>query len=485
MFKACFKGLITTGKLSGRLLVFLLFGLKQIFKLIFRKKNTSFGSASFANPKRIQKAESFKEKGFILGKIKGQFLRFKKPGHLICFAPTRTGKGTGLVIPNALDHPGSLVVTDIKGENLAVAGRQRTKFGEVFALAPFAAYSSCYNPLDFIRVGQEEEGDDAAKIVEMLVVGTPGVDPFWDKEAKSLLKGLILYVVHHKPDNLKNLGEMRHILMSGPDDFEQYLRLMEESKNPLIHQVANSMFQKEPKLRSSVISTAQSHTHIWDSKKLLNITSHSDFQIEDLKENPMSLFLVIPPENLETHQPFLRLMVGLSLAAMTRNEKRPKDNVLFLLDEFPALGRLQPVENAIAYQATYGVSLWLLVQDLNQLKTVYGQSYKTFISNCNVRQAFGVSDYDTAKILSDMLGRETISIKSHSSSGAFDDLVAPDRLNQTTSHTGRALLTPDEIMRLPSNEQLIFLQGERPIKAEKIEYFREGTFQGMFDEWAA
>ena len=441
----------------------------------FKKFGKSHGTADFAHVSDLKKAGAMGNKGYIVGKFEDKFLRFSQPGHIITFAPTRSGKGVGHVIPNLLTHPGSVVVNDIKGENYAVTHRKRSEFTQVLTFAPFAENSNCYNPLDFIRAGTEDELDDVRLLADMMIIVNPeSSDPFWAMEAKNLVTALTLHVATARPPVLRNLGEVRYLLMQSSEDFQFTIKEMLKSKSEHVRRMAAALSATEPKVMASIMSTAKSQTAVWDSPRLNAITGRSDFQLKDIKEKPTSLYVIIPPEYLETYKPVIRIMIGLTVAAMTKSSKKPKHNVLFLIDEFPALGFMEIIETGIGYLAGYGVTLWTFIQDLSQLKALY-KKWETFISNCAVRVAFGTNDYDTAKILSDMLGNTTIRVKSTGSGGGGS--------SANISETARPLMTPDEIMRVPFDSQLIFYQGQKPVIAEKVMYFKDPAFKGMFDNW--
>ncbi len=440
-----------------------------------KKAGQSHGSASFAHFSDLKKQGAIGNKGYIVGKFDGKFIRFNSPGHMITLAPTRSGKGVGHVIPNLLSHPGSVVVNDIKGENYAVTHRKRAEFSKVMTFAPFMKGSNCYNPIDFIRTGTEDELDDVRLMADMMITIDPNSsDTFWPTEAKNLVTALVLHVANARPPVLRNIGEVRYLLMQSSEDFQFTIKEMLKSKSEHVRRMAASISATEQKVMASILSTAKSQTAVWDSPRLNAITGRSDFQLKDIKEEPTSLYIIIPPEYLETYKPVVRIMIGLTIAAMTRTQKKPKDNVLFLIDEFPALGYMEIIETGIGYLAGYGVTLWTFIQDLSQLKALY-KKWETFISNCAVRVAFGTNDFDTAKVLSDMLGNTTIRISSSGDSSGGK--------STNYSETSRLLMTPDEIMRMPFDSQLIFFQGQKPVVAEKVMYFSEPAFKGSFDKW--
>lgn len=444
------------------------------------KASVAHGSADFAHLRDLKEADLVRENGFMLGKYENKFVRFRSPGHLITFAPTRSGKGVGHVIPNLLDHPGSVVVNDIKGENYAVSGRHRAQFSKVITFAPFMEGSGCYNPIDFIRVGTNDELDDAALIADMIIV-PQGNDEFWTNEAKNVITGLILYVANESPAALRNLGEMRYLIMQDQKDFQLTIKDMQRSKNQIIQRIANSIAATEPKVLASVLSTAKSQTAVWDSPRLTSITSRSDFKLADIKKEPTSFYVIIPPEYLDVYKPVVRLMMGITIATLTRTQEKPKDPTLFIIDEFPALGYMKNIESGVGYLAGYGISLWMFIQDLSQIKEDYPK-WASLIANCSVRMAFGTNDFDTAKILSDMMGTTTVRVEGEGKSKEKGQWFGGN-VSSNISETSRPLMTPDEVMRMPNDSQVIFVQGCRPILAEKIRYFADPEFKGKFDAW--
>jgi type IV secretion system protein VirD4 len=447
------------------------------------KASTAHGSADFAHMKDLKEADLIRENGFMLGKYEKKFIRFRSPGHLITFAPTRSGKGVGHVIPNLLDHPGSVVVNDIKGENYGVTARHRAKFSKVISFAPFGKESGCFNPIDFIRVGTNDELDDASLIADMIIISGGG-DEFWTNEAKNVITGLILYVANESPAALRNLGEVRYLIMQDQKDFQLTIKDMQRSKNQIIQRIANSIGATEPKVMASVLSTAKSQTAVWDSPRLTAITSRSDFKLEDIKKSPTSFYIIIPPEYLDVYKPVVRLMMGITIATLTRTQEKPKDPTLFIIDEFPALGYMKNIESGVGYLAGYGISLWMFIQDLSQIKEDYPK-WASLIANCSVRMAFGTNDFDTAKILSDMMGTTTVRVEGEGTSKEKGQWFGGGNVNVSSniSETSRPLMTPDEVMRMPNDSQVIFMQGCRPIMAEKIRYYADPEFKGKFDAW--
>jgi type IV secretion system protein VirD4 len=245
----------------------------------------------------------------------------------------------------------------------------------------------------------------------------------------------------------------------------------------LVARTAQRMLQKTDRERSGVISTAQAHTHFLDSPRMASILSASSFNLAELKSTRMTLYLVLPADRLATHGRWLRLIVGLTISALTRDRQPPKTPVLFLLDEFASLGRLQAIETAIGLLAGYGVLLWPILQDLAQLQDLYPQRWRSFLANSGIVQAFGVNDFGTADYLSKTLGQRTVTVRQHGRSGEADH----KRGSENFSATARPLLMPQEIMRLGQGKELVFVQGKAPILADRLNYYTDREFKGLFD----
>ncbi|SDH90677.1 type IV secretory system conjugative DNA transfer family protein [Roseospirillum parvum] len=458
---------------------------ERLFGLIWQPP-VSHGSARFATEAEARIGNLFTGRGVILGRLAGSILRFAREGHILTFAPTRSGKGAGGVIPNLLDHPGSCVVIDVKGENFAVTARERTKRGAVYALAPFATdfEPACVNPLDFIRLGTIHEAADAALIADLIVV-PHGDDTYWDDEARNVIAALIFYVATDMPDHQRTLGHVADLATTDREGFDALMKAMGDHEHAEVRRRAHALTQKEERERSGVISSVQNHLAPWLSHKPLARACHrSDFRFEDLKDEVATVYLILPPEYLVVCRSFVRVMTGLAIAAMTRTTRRPKHRVLFLLDEVAALGYIKVLEEAIGYIAGYGVTLWLFFQDLAQLEKTY-RKWRSIVANCAVRQAFNVADAQTAKELSTLLGVSTVKVDTQGRSASFPFSLLPHSVHRGMMQTARPLMTEDEVMALSGRKQLLFIQGMRPILASKLRYFDwwEWRFWGKWDRW--
>jgi type IV secretion system protein VirD4 len=259
--------------------------------------------------------------------------------------------------------------------------------------------------------------------------------------------------------------------------------LESESVGGLVSRAAARLLQKAERERSGVISSAQSHTHFLDSPRMATVMGESSVDLAAIKRERVSIYLVLPPERMDTYRPWLRLMIACSLLAMTRTPGRPSARVLFLLDEFANLGRMQPVERDISLAGAYGTSFWLLLQDLAQLKGTYDK-WQSFLANADVLQAFGVNDWETAEYLSKMTGDATIHVASENVSRGITRGRNGSRQEssaETTSERGRRLLMPDELRRLGDDTELVFVRGSAPLLAQKLNYLRDAEYAGLAD----
>ena len=456
----------------------------------------SHGSARFANRKELKKLERGKgheDAGLLIGRNPhtGRLLHYGGPAHLITLAPTRAGKGVGTVIPNLLAAERSVLVIDPKGENARIAGEARRRFGTVHVLDPFEVSghpSTCYNPLDRLTPNSLDLGEDAASLTEALVMDPPGqvTEAHWNEEAKAILGGLIMFCVCHEDRDRRSLATVREYLTLPPEKLRALLELMQDSDEAggLIARAANRFLGKADREAASVLSNAQRHTHFLDSPRIAKCLARSDFAFSDLRHRITSVFLVLPPNRMDAYSRWLRLLVSQALQDIARDAEQPqnasegrserlKTPALFLLDEFAALGRLEAVERAMGLMAGYGLQLWPILQDMSQLKDLYGERAGTFIANAGVQQVFGVNDFETAKWLSQMIGQETAGFQT-------DSFKPGDGPSFSNNLTGRDLLTPDEIMQLPPERQLLRVQGQATAVAQKLRYYTDPEFAGLF-----
>jgi type IV secretion system protein VirD4 len=482
---------------SGLILVVALLGCAAVTSARHRRpraRSDAHGSAHWGTTTALRRRE-----GLLLGREGAHLLRFAGEGHLLTVAPTRAGKGVSSVIPNLLEHPGSVLVTDPKGENYAVTARWRKKLGNVvIAFDPFGVVEKqeprSYNPLALIDINRTDALDDARLLADMLVLtegrgARDGDQAFWNEEARSLLTGLILHAAASKGETKRTLIHVRELLTLPPDGFANLLRDMQASQaaRNLVARAATRLLQKAERERSGVVSTAQSHTHFLDSPAMADVLGGAESLVDlaALKSGKASVYLILPPDRLDAYARWLRLMIGCALRAMARTPGQPKTRVLFLLDEFAHLGRMQPVERDIGLAGAFGVSFWLIVQDLAQLRSTYGERWPSFLANVDVLQAFGINDWDTAEYLSRMTGEATVSVESEQASrGVSQGRHGQHQLgaSRTRGETGRRLRFADEVRQLPRDGALLFVKGEAPLVVQRLNYLRDKAFEGRADQ---
>jgi type IV secretion system protein VirD4 len=437
------------------------------------------GSAHWASEREVR-ASLGSANGLIVGRENrkgGGLLRYSGEQHLITIAPTRSGKGVGAIIPNLLTANRSILCIDPKGENARVAVQARLQLGPVDVLDPFGVSgvaSAAFNPLDGLDEESPELAEDAALLADALVYDPPGQigEAHWNEEAKALIAGVILYVVCHENPQVRNLVTVRELLTAAPETFAAMLSMMQKSRGAdgLVARAANRHLSKTGREAAGVLSSAQRHTHFLDSRRMAAVLDHSDFRFEDLKAGTCTL----------------RLLVAQAIGALARSTARPAAPVLLLLDEFAALGRLEPLEQAFGLMAGYGLQLWPILQDLHQLSGFYGERAGTFLSNAGLIQVFNVGDVDTASWVSRSIGSMTMAYQTAGSSVSKGP--GPLLFQQTTTSTStaahltkRELLTADEVMRLHSSLEILLRQGQAPVVAQKVRYFADPEFADRFN----
>lgn len=448
-----------------------------------RNANT-YGTARWATRDDIRKAGLLADTGVVLGQFQNNYLRHDGAEHVLCFAPTRSGKGVGLVIPTLLTWPGSAIVHDIKGENWDVTAGFRSTFSRTLRFDPTSLESSAYNPLLEVRRGLNEVRD-VQNIADILVDPEGSLEKrnHWEKTSHALLVGAILHVLYAGAD--KSLAGVAAFLSNPDETIENTLYAMmdtphlgESGPHPVVASAARELLNKSDNERSGVLSTAMSFLGLYRDPVIAKVTSHSDWRIADLVSGrPTSLYLVVPPSDISRTKPLIRLILN-QIGRRLTEEFDPvtkRQRVLLMLDEFPALGRLDFFESALAFMAGYGLKAFLIAQSLNQIERAYGQN-NAILDNCHVRVAFATNDERTAKRVSEALGTTT---EQRSMKNYAGHRLSPwlGHLMISRSETARALLTPGEILQLPQTDEVVLLSGAPPIKAKKARYYADRRLQ--------
>jgi type IV secretion system protein VirD4 len=451
---------------------------------------TTYGSARWAKTAEVKAAGLLADAGVFLGRLGEDYLRHDGPEHVMAFAPTRSGKGVGLVIPTLLSWTGSVIVHDIKGENWELTAGWRSRFSHCILFNPTDMRSARFNPLLEVRKGPNEVRD-VQNIADILVDPEGALEhrSHWEKTSHSLLVGAILHVLYAEED--KTLARVATLLSDPQRSIVDTLQRMlttnhlGQGEAPRVHPVvasaARELLNKSPNERSGVLSTAMSFLGLYYDPVVAAATATCDWRVADLMnaENPVSLFLVIPPSDISRTKPLVRLIlnqIGRRLTERLEGEanKTGRHQLLMMLDEFPALGRLDFFETALAFMAGYGIRAYLISQSLNQISKAYGEN-NSILDNCHVRIAFSSNDDRTAKRISDALGTATEQRAQRNYAG---HRLAPwlSHVMVSRQETARPLLTPGEVMQLPASDELVLVSGLAPIRAKKLRYYADRNF---------
>jgi len=449
------------------------------------KNAETYGSARWAARSEIKAAGLLGPDGVVLGKLDRDYLRHDGPEHVLCFAPTRSGKGVGLVVPTLLTWPGSAIVHDIKGENWQLTAGFRALHGRVMLFDPTNPKSSAYNPLLEVRRG-EWEVRDVQNVADVLVDPEGSLEKrnHWEKTSHSLLVGAILHVLYAEAD--KTLAGVAAFLSNPKHPIETTLKAMmttphlgEKGPHPVVASTARELLNKSDNERSGVLSTAMSFLGLYRDPVVAEVTRRCDWRIADLIENasPATLYLVVPPSDISRTKPLIRLVLNQIGRRLTEDlhAKGRRHRVLMMLDEFPALGRLDFFESALAFMAGYGLKAFLIAQSLNQIEKAYGAN-NSILDNCHVRVSFATNDERTAKRVSDALGTAT-EMKAMKNYAGHRLSPWLGHLMVSRSETARPLLTPGEVMQLPPADEIVMIAGTPPVRAKKARYYEDARFK--------
>jgi type IV secretion system protein VirD4 len=344
--------------------------------------------------------------------------------HILTVAGSRAGKGVSLIVPNLLYWPGSVVAIDPKGELATLTAARRSAagsewavamdpgHGKVFVLDPYkrvtgpaAQFRAAFNPLADLDAATDSGLDMAWQIADALVIQSKGDGAHWTQSARTFLRGIVLYVAATEPPDSKNLIRVRELVTQDMDRFNAMLARMHEMGG-VIGQTADALNSKPPNEKFSVLSTCETHTAFLVGESMRGVLAGSDFRLEDLKSDRVTVYLCLPAMRLATHGRWLRMFVTLAVEAMERTgavaEDKPR--VLFCLDEFAALDRMESIEKAAGQIAGFGVKIWPVIQDLTQLQRDYREAWETFMGNAGLLTFFGNTDVTTTEHIAKRLG---------------------------------------------------------------------------------
>ncbi|MCK9550441.1 type IV secretory system conjugative DNA transfer family protein [Aquamicrobium sp.] len=499
-----------------------------VMKLLLYRQAKSYddvhGSAHWATKKEIEKMGLInQQKGVYIGAWQDpktntiKYLKHNGPEHILAFAPTRSGKGIGLVIPTLLAWEGSCVVLDIKGENWELTAGYRKSIGnKVLRFDPVSQTGGVgYNPLEEIRLNSIYTVSDVQNIASIVIdPDGKGLDDHWAKTGYALLTTMILHLVYkaQKEGFTPSLAQLRGLINDPEKDnvkevlneWIEYKHYQDENRewitDPVVAVGAKEAANKDERELSSVVSTVVSNLSLYDDPILKKNISDSDFKIKDLmgyaEENnpPVSLYLVIKPSDMNRLRPLVRIILNQILTILVGDMKfeagqqkvEYANRLLLMLDEFTSLGKLPLFETALAYMAGYGMKAYIIVQDLTQLYKAYSKD-EAIISNSHVRIAYAPNKVETAELLSKMTGTTTVVKTVRTTSGGRGSVVL-GQVSENYQEVQRPLMTVDECMQLPApikdnagkvkvpGDMLVFIAGNPTIYGKQILYFLDPIF---------
>ena len=456
--------------------------------LLIPRPRPLHGEARFARRREIKRAGLLGEQGIILGQIGARYLTLGGQQGVLLAAPPRSGKGVGVVIPNLLNWPGSVVCVDIKRENWTITAGFRAANGQACHLFdPFAedGGTSRWNPLGYVSDLHARRINDLQRIADMLYADPPGVDPFWSASARSLFLGVALYLFE-TPRLPRTLGEVLRQGMANDDEgFGKHWKRIIEARSRMGRALSSEcvralydVIDLAPVTASSIRKTFSSRLDLWLNPMLDAATSQNDFDLRALRKEPMSIYVGVNPDDLHRLRPVLNLFfqqaIGLQTRELPEHNRELKHQVLMLLDEFSALGRIPIMAEAISYLPGYNVRVLLVIQTPSQLREVYGQNAaETMVKTLAARIVYAPKDVSDAKEISEELGTTTVKAKTLSRA-VFGGGKGP---SVSISDQRRALLLPQEVKEIGIDRAIIFYEGLRPILGHKIRYFEDKRFK--------
>jgi type IV secretion system protein VirD4 len=462
--------------------------------VLWPRRKSLHGDARFATRREVLEAGLLDGEGVLLGRLGGlgpfggEFLTLPGQQGVALSAHPRAGKGVGVVIPNLLTWPGSVVCIDIKKENWTLTAGYRQRAGQkTFLFDPLSpsGRSARWNPLDYVAEAPSQLVSDLQLIANMFFPDPPNSDPFWMSSARALFLGIALYLFA-SPSLPRTIGE---ILRQGMADDEEgfghkWRRVIQgrmSGSQPLSEECVRALYDVidlAPQTTSSIRKTFTSRLDLWANPVLDAATSATDFDLRKLRAEPMSVYLGVAPKDLHRLQPLLNLFFQQAIAIQTDQlpEQNPalKYQVLMVLDEFPAIGRIPILAEASGFLPGYNVRTLLIMQTPAQLRQVYGEDgSRTLLKTLAGRIYFQPKDMDDAEEISRELGFTTVKVKTHSKPvWELSNGKTGRHASVSVSEQKRPLMLPQEVRSLGKTKEIVFTEDTPPILCRKIRYYR-------------
>lgn len=456
-----------------------------------RSTPVTFGAARWLRAREAAALGLLGVRGLIVGTLGKRLLRFADvEGSVVVFAPQGAGKGAGIVVPNLLTYPGSVICTDPKGENFAVTARARRQFGPVYCInVGDPERSHRFNPLDVVSRDLLRAVDDCARLAELLMPkDARDENSHWRDRSVSILTALLLYVIekHGDDEGRCNLAAVHEIVTAPSAKLHDILKAMMTSGQFVVRSeaglLANSLASEEG---LNLLSNLSKGTGIWAEGRVLGrLAQRSDFDLErDVVGRVATLFVSVPEDMKAVYAPFMRVMVGLGLQAVARVGKAGvgAERPLFMLDEAAALGHIPELEDGMGHLRAYARAV-LIFQDVGQVQGIY-RKWRSLLANAACQVFFGVNDQDTAELVSKMLGDTTVEAPTFGVNTGADTMLAHHE-NVGIGQAGRRLMLPAEVLRMGRDTAVVFVRdAPHPVLAGRLRYFEDTRFTGLWDRW--
>lgn len=464
----------------------------------------NYGSATYAGFLSDIPNRAYLQRGVFFGKsslpVADPMPVLEQPGAPLCSIPehhtlivarTRTGKGTRIIVPTLLNYRGSALVIDPKGENAAITARARQshlgadspvhiinpwgELGSTFASLGFPP--ATFNPLDALDRHDPAVVAMAQDLAATISPTTGGSDEFWRGSAAGMLAAILLWITD-QPGETKTLARAREIVAMSRKDFtEQFMVKMAASSafGGAIRELISPYLDMADNTYTGIVAGLNESTRFLSDPQVKTATATSSFDFIDLWRLPMTVYLVIPPQRIATQRTWLRLVITAMTGMFRRvhdvQGQKPPHRCMFLIDEFPALGRMPDIPTDIATMAGYGVDYTLVVQGLDQLKEIYKEAASTIMSNCAFQWFCNIGDLESAKYLSEVLGKATVQTVGRSENYGQNPGGASEGQGVNYGETGRALLTPDEVLTLGRDKAIVLHPYTKPHYVLPIDYW--------------
>jgi type IV secretion system protein VirD4 len=447
-----------------------------------RRDSNPLGDASFQTMMSLRRGKWFQRKGHILGRFGRQILRVSDERHHLVIGPTRSGKGAGYVVPNALAHEGSMIVTDLKGEIFrSTAGYRKSKGNQVFLFSPGSARTHRYNPLDFIRPDRGDRTTDIQNIAAILVPeNTESENSIWQATAQQVMAGVISYINESVfYEGRRNLAEVTSFFNSGAN--LQALMALIKEREPYLSRFTlesfNAYIALSERAAASALLDIQKALRPFRNERIAAATSVTDMDLRALKHRPVSIYLAPNITDITLLKPLLALFVQQTLDTLMLEHAARSVPVYFLLDEFRQLKKMSEITTKLPYVAGYNIKMAFVIQDLKNLDEIYGETSRhSLMGNCGYQLVFGANDQVTAESVSKGLGKRTVRYKTESRT---IELMGLHRRTKVEQLRERDLMMPQEVRQMPAGKMIILAEGQAPILADKLRFFATPPFSQM------